>query len=690
MLSRLPELPPELPLEDLAPFESQNANNIFPPAYTKMLEAGSERTGWGQLKVVSLLDGCTIRLALAIANHSDDSYDHSLGYDTKFYLDRVARILELLVDHRLTYAPKSPCARTILIAYLWSTWQRSVTLFLSVVLSARNSQIYDAFNGDTMLALSYPKFFSRHSFTTAWRGLPDQISQYMCAWAFKLLQNSRISLALDFRNFHRRFAEAHPHSQPRCTTTSQVCYGSSPEMCGRFNCKQLVFGDQSLHDNTCRGCKRTVWDTKSYMKISGGRAVDISRGSSKIQYRRADTQTLAISHVWSHGQGGRPSTGINKCLHRRYVNLARKHGCKSYWIDTVCIPEDHDLRREAISHINDIFGNSKITLVCDRDLSSLSVPDGDDDVAQMERLLATLLVCDWNVRAWTMLESVRGQRNVHLLCAKNQTVSFAELVHNILSKGALDIAILSITSMHLLVRTWQGKFNIVHAGAILSHRYATRVGDDVVIWSLMSAKQKSGITSDPLVFWKASQGCFLNTGYLMSSVPRLTDTKGLNWAPCSPNVQSQASYSRNSSSNTFFSDGDGSEVGLVTAKGLEAIWLVHQIEPGDDEKYGGDGMVSLSGISGSGQTTVNLCWERVLELRQTHHRVCLLMPKSQSSGRQFDAEQERDPLLVTAFSDSPNVKMSKTCEDEWNWAGVYEWPSQIPLPEMDWEKILLM
>ncbi|KAL9097526.1 MAG: hypothetical protein Q9165_000422 [Trypethelium subeluteriae] len=464
MLSRLPEFPPELPLEEFMHLKIQNVDRTFPQGYT-MIEQAGELSDWSRLKVVSLIDGCTIRLALAISNVPATAQDASLGHSIKLYLDSVVKLLDIVCDDQLSYVPKARHARAVLIAFLWAMWQ----------------------------------------------------------------------------------------------------------------------------------------------------------------------------------------------------------------------------------------SESKITLVCDRDLTSMSLPSGDDDVAQAERLLATLLVCDWNVRAWTLLESVRGRRNIHVLCAKNQTVSVNELIKMILDKGAVDVAILGLVARHLLDNRMEGRYSVVNAGAILSHRYATRDGDDVVIWSLMCARRNSDVTSDASVFWKSKEGYFLNTGYLVSSVPRLTGTKGFNWAPCSPNVRSQGLVLQNEVSDNFFSDGNGSEVGVVTAKGLEAIWLVYQIKAGDDEKYSQSTDGWLSGVPDQEQGiqsrghVLNACWKRVQELQQMHPRVCLLMPKSQSTGRHFGSEQSKkqDPMVVTAFSTSRTIKVGKTYEDEWTWAGVCEWPSQVALPEMEWEKILL-
>jgi hypothetical protein len=80
-------------------------------------------------------------------------------------------------------------------------------------------------------------------------------------------------------------------------------------------------------------------------------------------------------------------------------------GCNSYWMDTPCIPEDHQLRDEAIGEINAVFDSCHATLMCDRD--TMQIDASDLTVELMEAIIATVLVCDWNMRAWTLLEAMR-------------------------------------------------------------------------------------------------------------------------------------------------------------------------------------------------------------------------------------------------------------------------------------------
>lgn len=159
-------------------------------------------------------------------------------------------------------------------------------------------------------------------------------------------------------------------------------------------------------------------------------------------------RSLAISHVWFHGQGGRPEDGINECLHKRYAETAAGYGCDSYWWDSACIPESHQLRGQAIQGINWVFANSKVVLVCDHDIMKVDV--SDCSVWKKEMILVIVLVSDWNVRAWTFPESMRGRNHLYLLCKKNACINVLDLVKDIWGEGSIEIAILSLAVRHML------------------------------------------------------------------------------------------------------------------------------------------------------------------------------------------------------------------------------------------------
>ncbi|GME64599.1 hypothetical protein NA56DRAFT_752534 [Neofusicoccum parvum] len=345
----------------------------------------------------------------------------------------------------------------------------------------------------------------------------------MCRCAFELLRSDRASVALDFRDFARRNG-------------------------------------------------------------SGARAVSLQGTTNdKLVYCRSSERTMAISHVWSHGQGGRPErstgTGFNRCLHDRYARIARSFGCDSYWMDTPCIPQDHRLRDEAIQNINRVFRDSRLTLVCDRDVQLIDA--SRPSLAVHERILAVLLVCDWNARAWTLLEAMRGRHDVWLLCRHDVPVSFRAALDDVHRRGSVALATLFLTAQHLLpsfrpVKAAQresmramvrGLVSVEEAAMLLSHRHATRPGDEIVIWSLLVGET---VPEDALDFWR--RNLIVRTGFLVSSVPRL-DKLGWSWAPVRPDMPEEG-YRKGRDKLVFHQDGVKTEFADVVDDGLDAPWFV--------------------------------------------------------------------------------------------------------------------
>ena len=304
--------------------------------------------------------------------------------------------------------------RLIMMTFLWTAWQRSVMLLLYFTVKARALEGH-AEHLIPELPLGGNVILNCHSLRFDFLREP-QMPQYMCPWALSLLRSRRNFAGLDVRRLLCRYQQQFGDRHARCLPQlQQQCKGSSPEECQRFLTYQPD-EQHFAHDVHCSSswCRRIKWDEVSYRCVFSPRAVHVRPGfwrlSDMLTYCQARTKTLAVSHVWSHGQGGRPEDGLNLCLHYRYCQIAEDHLCDSYWIDTACIPNDKALRTEAIKKINEVFQNSMITLICDQNLMSLDVPEATD-TKKWETIIATLLVCDWNIRAWTLLEAVKGNAN---------------------------------------------------------------------------------------------------------------------------------------------------------------------------------------------------------------------------------------------------------------------------------------
>lgn len=408
-----------------------------------------------------------------------------------------------------------------------------------------------------------------------------------------------------------RYSATLGHLPPRCNPSVQspdTCDGSAFEKCGRFVGATAI--EQSNHSCDSKQCEKLLWDEVSYRNFQVPVvSIRLSSATRQLRYCELSNNTLAISHVWSHGQGGRPETGFNECLHSRYAEVARSMACDSYWMDTPCIPSESSLRTKAIANINHIFTMSKATLVCDRDFlafdtSSLEFGHANGHTLQTcEALLVCLLVSDWNGRGWTFLEAVRGKQALYLLCRKHHAVALSRLLTYVSAHGKPELVNLFLSADHLLripsclfskhVGTGLGLRMILlnsveEAGLVLSRR--PRVSAQV-IWSLLAADAGTNSVGQATLLdrgnrlasravtdtahksaedlWKHQHS--VSTGYLVSSAPRIQGLRGMGWAPCSP-VPGQI-LTRQGLRKYHPYDGLAYQNGFIKKSGLVAEWF---------------------------------------------------------------------------------------------------------------------
>ncbi len=330
----------------------------------------------------------------------------------------INHIVELLDDAAQSFSSsKTSAARYswfLVRSFLWTSWQRTVMIYFSLLLARHlESGVEDNISRVFLQSFSPVAGLSLQEISRRYASVGR--SHYMCAWAFQLLRSNPVCLNMDFRKAHRLYCGKFNRYPARCTPDGKFsCNGDHPHSCQRF--VGMAISNQSAHDRGCRGSEKLTWDETSFRSTSGAKAVSLDEtDGNRLRYRTASKDTLAISHVWSPGQGGRPETGMNYCLHERYKSIARSIGCDSYWMDTPCIPTDHVRRREVIMNINKIFAQSKATFVCDRDLMEVELDD-NVSVKFRELILMTAMTCDWNVRASVFLEAFRARNSIHLLC----------------------------------------------------------------------------------------------------------------------------------------------------------------------------------------------------------------------------------------------------------------------------------
>ena len=363
-------------------------------------------------------------------------------------------------------------------------------------------------------------------------------------------------------------------------------------------------------------------------------------------------------------------------------------------------------------------------LVCDRDIMKIDV--SNLTILTCETLLVTAIVSDWNTRAWTFFEAFRARRTIHLLCKNNAIVPLRQVIQRIHHEGALDIAALTLVAPHFLPpfddlemakpksegrQSYRaGYLPIETSGTLLSHRPASRPGDDVVIWSLLISERT--IFNSAEAFWKSmqapilevstktgdivSRGMAIRTSYLISSAPRLK-TKGLGWAPASPTFHS-SNHVGNLALNGF--DGGASKLGWVTKDGLVSHWLYWRFEGCGLEQLSHEecprnlARIRAQYLEGYRWGTI-LCpteedmtgdkqwrgakqwWESGGRLRRTIVVVC---GTNETNGSVLEAYTYKFNK-----SEKPRGRWVKNEVTGWEWKGIYLWDDVEPLPK--WQMV---
>lgn len=355
-------------------------------------------------------------------------------------------------------------------------------------------------------------------------------------------------------------------------------------------------------------------------------------------------------------------------------------------------PDDKQLRSEAIDHIKDVFYGSRCAVVIDQDLMTLNAAELTTEL--QESILVAVLLSDWNMRGWTLLEALRGRRQVGILCQNNQVLQFQEVLKHVCDHGRIDLAIFASLLPHMLPWRHDGavygpvmeeiapnRLPLEVVGSWLSHRPVTRAGDDVQIWSLCLGPETTKITN-AVDFWRRQRS--VNTGFLMSSAERLSQP-GLSWAPKMPSALPLSHKKGGGSIDMFHRPHESmdTETGLVRSDGLWAQWQVSEPDYVEDHPF--TLRTSISYL----RTMIELRKLRK-HLKVQNEFVALLRPVSNVGPSRYHSEEHKPSesasgvLIAVCDSDHRESKKSSVwprfTSYKWIWRGVYQWPSDVQLP----------
>ena len=348
--------------------------------------------------------------------------------------------------------------------------------------------------------------------------------------------------------------------------------------------------------------------------------------------------------------------------------------------------------------INDIFRDSKVTIVSDQDLQSKAVTGLSTN--DLETLFSILLACDWGVRAWTMLEAIRGNESIHILCADDQTIRLVDLLRRVHNDGAVDLAVLLGSAQHLLPSSDAGSARSVEeTGYLLSQRHASRRNDEIVIWGLLS---NLSAPREALQLWQGHDR--VNAGFLVSSAPRTKGFKGYGWAPETPYIRpQQRSVDLGDGLRQLYSirfpsyDGRGSYAASITPSGLLGKWFILELDEDaisnlcencQDERSSTLWLDEGQDLESSSPTTdkapdtkffprpdfANAC--NILKACSSDPvtQVRILRPLDADGIGPYNGGNRRGEDFVMLIAICVCIKPIGYCDhEEWQWQGVYEW-----------------
>ncbi|KAK0641927.1 hypothetical protein B0T16DRAFT_420730 [Cercophora newfieldiana] len=229
--------------------------------------------------------------------------------------------------------------------------------------------------------------------------------------------------------------------------------------CVDDRCVQDPWAGFSVHSDNCDGaggCDRLLPSEEELIRIidAGDIPLLLFDGDANLiltEYRLGESadggsistvgieeRFVAISHAWSDGLGPSDGQGLPICRLAQIRNALRKDpdepelGDMRFWIDSLCIPRQQNIRNKAIQMMGDIYSRAHTVLVLD---SNLRLTPADPSVTSQLEAIIRINTGSWCTRMWTLPEGIEA-RNVHfefsdrLLSIKQLRSHYKDVKHN--------------------------------------------------------------------------------------------------------------------------------------------------------------------------------------------------------------------------------------------------------------------
>ncbi len=149
-------------------------------------------------------------------------------------------------------------------------------------------------------------------------------------------------------------------------------------------------------------------DVFAYLERGEIPVVTLDQDSQHMTVRGASGGSyVAISHVWADGLGSTTEKGLPACQVARIVAMTRRLvSGGTFWMDALCVPTVHQMRKRAIMLMADTYRRADVVLVIDAGISSCS-----PSMSAMDKLLR-VKTSGWMQRLWTLQEGMLARKLV--------------------------------------------------------------------------------------------------------------------------------------------------------------------------------------------------------------------------------------------------------------------------------------
>ena len=193
--------------------------------------------------------------------------------------------------------------------------------------------------------------------------------------------------------------------------TQAMHEGCKDRKCTGFNVKG---GYKPHHTTSCRGCatlKPSIAEIGICLRKGG---IPIIDGVALLEDTEDSVKSctlgdmgnyVAFSHVWSDGLGSTTEKRLPKCQIEKLLDNTLQ-SCKAtcFWIDSLCVPQQQDLRKRAITLMAKTYQSAAAVIVLDARVQHYSIRD------PLEEQLVALGLSVWQQRLWTLQEGSLAKR----------------------------------------------------------------------------------------------------------------------------------------------------------------------------------------------------------------------------------------------------------------------------------------